>query len=177
MRVFIASLLSAIALFFCGFLWWGVLMPSLQPASVITDQGLMEKMSESLAKSALYIYPDYTQPSEDASKPMAVLYFERQTPSMGTTMGLGFVHMFVTALIVSLAVARLPVQSFARRLAFVCFLGLFVAVWADLGNMIWWRHPGLWTAFHFGYDASSWLIAGLIIAAIVKPITPKSAVN
>ena len=161
MRVIVASLLSATALFFCGFFWWGVLMPSLKPASVITDPELIEKMSESLTESAIYIYPDYTQPGEDESKPMAILYFERQTPSMGATMGLGFAHMFVTAMLVSLVVAKAKIQSFASRLAFVFVLGLFVAVWADLGNMIWWRHPWQWTAFHFGYDTSSWLIAVL----------------
>ncbi|MEZ6131557.1 MAG: hypothetical protein R3C59_23045 [Planctomycetaceae bacterium] len=68
--------------------------------------------------------------------------------------------------------ANLRLHSFTGRLAFVFCLGLFCAVWADVGNMIWWRHPPLWTAFHFAYDTLSWLLAGVIIAAIIKTGQP-----
>ena len=169
MRIFVASLVTAIALFFFGFVWWGLLMPVVRPASVIADQGMIEKMTASLDESALYFYPDYAEAEGDSAGPVAILFFNREAPSMSAMMGMGIGHMFVTALLVSLFVSFVPLRSFAERLTFVVCLGLFVAVWADGGNMIWWRHPPLWTAFHFGYDALSWLLAGAIIAAIVRP--------
>ncbi len=169
MRILVASLVAAIALFFFGFLWWGLLMPAVQPASVITDQALVEKMSSSLNESAVYFYPDPAVEPGDASGPMAILYFNIDLPDMGKMMGMGFGHMFVTALLVTLFVASQKLSSFAARLKLVFGLGLFVALWADVGNMIWWRHPPQWTAFHVAYDVFSWLLAGAIIAAIIKP--------
>lgn len=169
MRIFVASLVTAIVLFVFGFVWWGLLMPVVRPASVIADQELVEAMSSSLNESALYFYPDYAEEPGDSSGPMAILFFNREMPSMAKMMGMGFGHMFVSALLVSLFVSYLRLRSFAGRLTFVFSLGLFVAVWADVGNMIWWRHPTLWTAFHFGYDVLSWLLAGVMIAAIVRP--------
>jgi hypothetical protein len=43
---------------------------------------------------------------------------------MPKMMGMGFGHMFVTALVVSMFVSCMPLHSFAQRLGFVCFLGL-----------------------------------------------------
>lgn len=169
MRVFIASLLAAIALFFSGFFWWALLMGIVRPAEVITDQALVANMASSVKESGLYMYPDYGQTEGDATGPMAMLFYEKQMPPMGTMMGMGFVHMFVSALLVSVFVSLSPFQTFKSRFAAVFFLGLFVAVWADAGNMIWWRHPPMWAAFHFGYDVFSWLVAGIIIAGIVRP--------
>ena len=88
---------------------------------------------------------------------------------MGKMMGLGFAHMFLSTLLVCIALSFSPRRTFAGRLGFVFFLGLFVAVWADLGNMIWWRYPPAWTGYHFAYDARAWLLAGLVIAVILKP--------
>ncbi len=169
MRVFFASLLAAIALFFCGFLWWGVLMGFVRPAEVITDQTLVGNMATALKESGLYMYPDYANAEGNATGPMAILYYDKQMPSMGTMMGMGFAHMFVSALLASVFVCLSPFHSFKSRFAAVFFLGLFVAVWADAGNMIWWRHPPLWAAFHFGYDVFSWLVAGMVIAGMVRP--------
>jgi len=177
MRVLAASFVTAIALFFFGFLWWGVLMPFVRPTTVISDQTLIDNMSSSLNESAVYFYPDPATEPGESSGPMAILYFNTDMPDMGRMMGMGFAHMFVAAVLVTMLVSSRKLPSFAERFRFVFCLGLFVAWWADVGNMIWWRHPSGWTAFHFGYDVLSWLLAGAIIAAIMKPCsvttTPK----
>ena len=177
MRLLISAVVTAIALFFLGFLWWGILMPIVRPAEVITDQAVIESMSETFSESGLYFYPDYAE-AEGASKPgpMVIAYFYTDQPAMGPMMGAGFGHMLVTALLVSWIVSLSNRSLFVDRVKIVAVLGWFVALWADVGNMIWWRHPPLWTVFHIGYDLISWLVAGLIIAAIVKPVAKPSAV-
>lgn len=170
MRIAIASLLAAVVLFFFGFLWWGILMPIVKPANAITDATVVEKLASSLNESNIYFYPDYAgEYSEDQTGPTAMLYFHKEMPSMGKMMGLGFAHMVLSALLVSVSLSFSGRRTFAERFAFVFFLGLFVAVWADLGNMVWWRYPLAWTGYHFAYDVLSWLLAGLVIALIVKP--------
>ena len=174
MRLLAAALFSAIILFFFGFLWWGVLMPILKPVGIISSNDLVTNMSEALPTSGLYMYPSYVEHDESHTGPMAILFYEKTAPFMPLMMGMGLGHMFVTALIASIFVSWLSPPTFTQRLGIVVLLGLFVAVWADVGNMIWWRHPIAWTAFHFAYDLLSWLIAGLVIAALVKPNGPQS---
>ncbi len=169
MRIILASVVTAVVLFFFGFVWWGVLMPSVRPAEVIADADFVNAMSASLPESGVYFYPDYANPSEEPIEPWAIVYFNKTAPAMGLMMGMGFGHMFLAALLASCGVSCLAEKSFARRFAMVCFLGLFVALWADIGNMIWWRHPIGWTVFHFSYDVLSWVIAALVIAGLVKP--------
>ena len=169
MRIVLASVVAAVVLFFFGFIWWGVLMPSVRPAKVITDAEFVNAMSASMPESGVYFYPDYGEHPEEPIEPWAMLYFNKTAPAMGPMMGMGFGHMLLSALLASCGLSYLAEKSFSRRFAIVCFLGLFVALWADVGNMIWWRHPIGWTVFHFAYDVLSWGIAALIIAGIVKP--------
>ncbi|MEZ6132655.1 MAG: hypothetical protein R3C59_28645 [Planctomycetaceae bacterium] len=169
MRILVASFVTAIALFFFGFLWWGMLMPIIEPTTVISDQALIDSMSSSLNESAVYFYPDPATEPGESTGPMAILYFNTDMPDMGKMLGMGFGHMFITALLVTAFVSSQKLPTFAARFGVVFFVGLLIAVWADVGNMIWWRYPPGWTAFHFGYDVLSWLLAGVIIAAIIKP--------
>ena len=144
-------------------------MPKLKPAGVIVDQTLVNQLDSSLNESGLYFHPTYEEPMEPGSGSMAIVYYTKTIPAMGNMMGMGFVQMLVSSLLASLFVSKLALSTFAHRLGVASFLGVFVAVWADVGNMIWWRHPLDWTAFHFGYDVFSWVLAGLVIAALVKP--------
>ncbi len=167
MRIVLASLLAAIVLFFAGFFWWGFLMIIAEPAHVLKDEALAEQIDASLAESGLYIYPDYA--SQEQGGPTALLFYNSEPAPMLAIMGAGFLHMFVTALFVSLVVSRLDIASTRGRIALVTCFGIFAAVWANGGHLIWWRHPYLWTAFHIGYDVLSWALAGIVIALIVKP--------
>ena len=176
MRIAVASFACALVLFVFGFLWWGILMGIVLPANVLNDEALVSQLDDALDESGLYIYPDYATQSEEPIKPWAILYFNKEAPEMGPMMGAGFLHMLVTAFFASLVVDKLSLPSFPNRVVAVFCLGLFVAIWADVGNAIWWRHPMPWTLFHFGYDVISWLLAGLVIASILKPC-PKSPVS
>ena len=168
----VVAAVSAIVLFFFGFLWWGVAMPVVRPAEVISDETVVDSLSDGLSETSIYFYPDYGDPeahSEDG--PMVIAYFFTDRPAMGQMMGAGFGHMLISALLVSWIVSKVNRPSYWERVRIVALLGVFVAIWADVGNMIWWRHPAMWTVFHFFYDVLSWLVAGLVIAAIIKPDT------
>lgn len=169
MRSLLASFVAAIAMFFTGFIWWGLLMPVVRPARVIESDALLASMNAELKDADVYFYPNYAEPADENSGPTAILHYLPGSPSMATTMGLGFLHMFGTAFLASCLLGFVALPSFSQRFVLVASLGLLVAFWADLGNMIWWWHPPMWTAFHFGYDLLSWIVAGAIIASIVKP--------
>ncbi|GAB5401857.1 MAG: hypothetical protein Aurels2KO_00880 [Aureliella sp.] len=173
MRILISAVISAVALFFFGFLWWGVLMPVVRPVEVLDGQELVDQVT-ALPESGVYMYPNYLKPEPDAGDlPVAMIYFKKSV-SMGGMMGAGILHMFICSALVAALVARLNLPVFSSRFGYVFAMGLFLAIWADWGNMIWWQHPPVWAAYHFTYDLISWTIAGLIIAAIIKP-TPAEA--
>ncbi|MCM2375009.1 hypothetical protein [Aporhodopirellula aestuarii] len=173
MRITLASFLAAIVLFLSGFLWWGFLMPIAMPAKVLQDDALAEQIITSLTEPGLYIYPDYTSQEHAAT---SMLFYNSEPPPMLAIMGAGFLHMFASALFISLVVSRLEIASTSGRIAMVSSFGCFVAWWANVGHLIWWRHPYSWTAFHVAYDISSWVLAGIVIALIVKPATAISDV-
>ncbi len=168
MRIAISAAVSAVALFFFGFLWWGILMPVVRPAGVLEDQALVDQVT-ALPESGAYIYPDYANPDPEAGdQPMALVYLKKSV-SMGGMMGAGILHMFICSALVAAVIARLNLPVFSSRFGYVFAMGTLLAIWADFGNMIWWHYPPFWAGYHFAYDLISWTIAGLIIAAIVKP--------
>lgn len=172
MRIVIAAAVSAVVLFFFGFLWWGVLMPVIRPASVLSDQAIVDQIM-ALPESGAYFYPDYAD-AEAAGTSMALVYFKKSI-SMGAMMGGGLLHMFFCSAIVAAVITRLNLPAFSSRFGYVFAMGLVLATWADIGNMIWWHHPPVWAGYHFAYDLISWILAGLVIATIAKPtVTPDS---
>lgn len=170
MRVTIAAVASAVALFFFGFLWWGVIMPIAQPAQVLESEELVYEMDKALSEPGVYFNPSYINKPEGYEGSTALLYYLPGSPDMPKQMGIGFAHMLICSVLAAVFVSTLNSRTYLARFGVVFFLGIFAALWADIGNMIWWFHPMGWTSFHFYYDVITWAIAGFIIAAIVQPV-------
>ncbi|HBE70672.1 MAG TPA: hypothetical protein DDW52_21210 [Planctomycetaceae bacterium] len=143
-------------------------MPALRPAGVLPEDIASDQIM-SLDESGVYFYPDYSD-ADSTTSSMAVVYFKKSA-SMGAMMGGGIFHMFVCAAFAAGVVARLNLPSFSSRFGYVLAMGFLIATWADVGNMIWWHYPPVWAGFHYAYDILSWTLAGLLIAAIIKPET------
>jgi hypothetical protein len=61
--------------------------------------------------------------------------------------------------------------SYGRRVAFLAVAGLAAGVIADLSNWNWWGFSGTYTAVNVVDYTLTWLLAGLVIAAVAKPRT------
>jgi hypothetical protein len=59
--------------------------------------------------------------------------------------------------------------SYARRVLFLAVAGLAASVIVDLPNWNWWGFSGPYTAVSLGDSTLTWLLAGLVIAKVVKP--------
>ena len=88
---------------------------------------------------------------------------------MGMTMGLGFVHMLISSVFccILLAMAE-PLCCYGSRVGFVFGLGVFSSLWIEGADLIWWHFPLSHVLFMSAYNIIAWLLAGLVIAAIVK---------
>lgn len=170
MRVPIAAFAAAVAMFFIGYIWWSPVMYLVKPVGEIESQEVITAMDKALSEPGVYKHPGYEQSMDTHEGSVAMLYYVPEMPNMLKLMGIGFAHMLMCSVLASVLVSTLNSKTFIARFGVVFFLGLFVALWADVGNMIWWFHPTGWGVFHIAYDLVSWAAAGAIIAAIIQPV-------
>ncbi|MSU34798.1 MAG: hypothetical protein EXS36_06745 [Pedosphaera sp.] len=83
----------------------------------------------------------------------------------------GFLIEWVTvALIACLMQLAFPVlNSYMRRVLFVMLAAITLAIHTDAGAVVWWHHDPSWAWLMAAYDVSAWTLAGLVLAAFVKP--------
>ena len=122
-RVILGSAASAVVLVFWGFLYWSVLAVIISPWHAIPPQGnpdVIATLKQAFPESGVYMYPwvdtsagDQSGLQEEFQRQHAegpvvqVFYHANGIPAseMGTTMGFGFVHMLVCALMASVLLA------------------------------------------------------------------------
>jgi hypothetical protein len=176
-QLVLGSLLAAVVLFFWGFVFWGLLPnPGFQePAN---EEAVWQSLDENLPETGAYYIPDPEGDSESVARhesgPTAFLFVRNQgSPVMSVSMmAFGFVHMFITALLIGLllrqASPRLP--TYGKRVLFVVLVGAVATFWFDIAWPVWWGTP--WTFFLWMavYDVVAWTLAGVVLARFVQPM-------
>jgi len=181
-RVVIGALLSAVAVFLWGYLYWNVLPLRKSVYQPVSDEVRVgEELRSALPETGVYEIP--TQRSGEAMEaalkryqagPIAEIIFLRDgaTPFAPSRFIGGFLHMFVSALLMGwlLMMALSPrLASYGSRVGLVVLAGLAGALFAHLTYPIWYFHPWGLGLLRFFYDATCWLLTGLILARFVRP--------
>lgn len=180
-RIVVGALLSAVALFVWGFLYWNVFPFQAQVFQRVPDEpALAAQLSSALPESGVYFIPS-PAPGEAmepvlqrfTAGPIAQMIFLREgaAPVSPGKFLAGFLHMLVSALLMGalLAMAVGVLGSYGSRVTFVLLAGLAGAFRAHLGTPIWQHHPWDLQLLYFFYDVIAWLLAGLILARFVRP--------
>ena len=93
-----------------------------------------------------------------------------ETPGMGPFMARGIAIQLIAVTIAALLLAAAaPNLNFLGRFMFVAMLGLFAGVTGHLPNWNWWWFPADFTVMGVVDAVVSWGLAGLAMAAIIKP--------
>jgi hypothetical protein len=189
MRLFLAALLGAVAIF----VWLAV-------AHMFTPLGMAgmdylpkeEAVSDALASSigtvpGMYMFPTggLTKASshEEEEKGMQRMMDEMKTkPSgmviykpAGTTfnfakcLAVEFLTDFAIALIAVLLLAQTQIATFAGRLGFVVLIGAVAAIAANVPHWNWYGFPGTYAVANMFTSIVALFFAGLAIAAVYKP--------
>jgi hypothetical protein len=187
-RLVIGSLVAAVVMFFWGFVFWQVLPAKFAVMKgVPNDAEVMEVLKKNLPESGVYLapYPDEAALSGDnkaareelakrhEAGPLVQITYRKEGVKMLNPLvfAAGFGHFLLSALVGALllqfALPNLP--SYLCRVGYVGLLGLFAGLFIDLSTPIWFHHPIVFPAYNFAYHATSWLVAGLVLGAIVKP--------
>jgi hypothetical protein len=86
---------------------------------------------------------------------------------------MGFVHNWVTVLLVTFLLVRAGPNAMARygdRVFFVALVGAIVAIFADATAPIWWYQPWRYHLVNGLYKLLGFIVVGLVLAAFTKPV-------
>ena len=179
-------MLAALVIFFFGFIYWG-LPPHLAYkglGSVPDVSATALAVGKLFPASGAYLLPSPLDGDEkmtelSARGPSVEVHIVKEPlagAEMGKVMAMGYLHMFVICLLLTIILSRLDLafKCWTCRVKFCATLGLLVAT-CDFGQAIWWHHSLGWTVAQSVYDFMVYLLAGLVLAKFVTPKAPVAA--
>jgi hypothetical protein len=181
-RVLVAALLAAVVLFFWGFLWWTVLPFAgwtMKPAP--NEEVVTATLKTNLPESGVYFlpFPDQSPEAQEAMQKrhpegplVEVIYRKDGVNAMSPGyFAMGFVHMALSALLAGalLSLAAPALRSYVARVGFAALLGFFAAFAFNLSDILWFHHPWQFPVMMAAFNASGWLLASLVLGAIIRP--------
>ncbi len=192
-RVILAGILGGIAIFMVGGVSHSVFFLQSRAAVALPDESaLVETIKVQKLEPGVYGFPEIpmnAKPEEMKAKteehekkymdgPNGLLFIGRtgEKPMAPRELGMEFGSNVLAALLCSFVLACMsPRNGFTTRLA-VCFLiGLISWLSIDASYGIWYRFPNLWVMDGLIGALAEWLIAGVLMSAIVKPFYPELA--
>lgn len=185
-QVIIAAVGGAVVYFFWQMLAWMVL-----PIHGPTVKGLPEEdvVRDALVNqdidSGVYIVPfgtgeDMSNPDSEFMKhhkkgPIFSIYYHKggKEPMSMSVLGIGFLTDLLGALIASImlwcCVSGSRCCTYMHRVGFVTGFGVFLALMGHVSYYNWMNFEGFYTLMFVVDAIVGWFLAGLIIAAFVKP--------
>ena len=177
-QILLGGLAAGLVLFVWGFVFWVVLpfphmyLPNLPHATEVA-----RTLDSAIPESGTYIFPprqgEAQMKEAYAAGPVGLLAFHKGGVDMEdpTIFLKGFLHFAACAAIAGGIMASVigSLRSYGSRALFVFRLGLFAGVAIELGKSIWWNHPNDFLFLNCAFHFVGWALAGLVIAAIVKP--------
>jgi hypothetical protein len=185
-RILIAAVLSALAMFMWGFVFWGPVLNQssnlMSPFPPEAEVDVLAPLRRENTPDGMYVYPGPLTDMGDADaqkvweKKLAegpvihMAYHEAGVSPMDPMMlAKGFGHSFVIALIsgIVLAIVAEALPSYAGRVGLLVLVSLIAAIWTNVGNVIWWFHTPKYGAGQVIYTWVAGLLMALITAGIV----------
>jgi hypothetical protein len=188
LRVLAAAALSAVLMFFWGFIYWGPVLNMtarlMSPLPTEVELDIMAPMRAAQLPDGMYVYPGpLADMSDEEAKDawtkkieigpiMHLAYHADGVSPMEPMMYLkGLVHVFVIALLAGILLAMVvhTLPSYASRAGLLILVTLIAALWTNVGNVIWWGHTPAYVAGQIAYELGAGLLMSLATAALVRP--------
>lgn len=171
-NLIIGSLLAGLALFFWGFIYYGLSGISYQtletPAATAPAA-----LKANFPTDGTYVIPsptDENMPELQATGPVAMVHIRPNgVTGMSAMMGMGFVHGVIYCFLLGLLLQKICKKSgYGERVWFITQVGLAGAFVARFGDAIWWWQSWSWQCANFVYYVIGAAIAGAILAKFIK---------
>lgn len=170
-KIIIGSLLAALALFFWGFIYYGISGIPYQFLGQSEEIGPLLK--ESFPADGTYLFPDpAAENAEELHKrgPIAMVHIKRDgNPNPMSMMGTGFLHGWVYCILLALLLKQICKSSgYGARVGFVALVATTGAFAARIGDAVWWQQSMSWQLSNLIYT----IIGGAIIGSILAKFIP-----
>lgn len=194
-RVILAGILGGILIFFCGFVEHAILGLQTRAIQKLPDEpAFADAVTQQKLETGIYSFPEMTTEVAPADKeaadkqylerlkvgPNGMLVMWKNTDQLmdPKLIGMEAATNIAAALLCSFILACMsPRNGFTVRLC-VCFLiGLISWLSIEASYGIWYQFPNLWIMDGLIGSLAEWLIAGVLMSAIVKPFYPEPAVS
>jgi hypothetical protein len=174
MRTILAGVLAGVAMF----IWSGIANLALPigttgvsraPDEAQVQAALHAALGE---RSGLYVVPYSAMTAKAPSGPAAVVEYLGRGEPFGITpakLATEFAVELVMAVLAAILLSLTRLSGFVPRVAFVLALGVFAAVMTNASNMIWFAFPADYTLGYAFILLVGYLVAGVVIAAVVRP--------
>ena len=147
------------------------------------EDAVMAALKDNVPQPGLYFFPGMdmskhmTKEQEDAwaakykAGPSGLLLLQPKggEPMMTRQLVIEFFSNLLCALIAAFVLAS-TVGSFARRVAIVASLGLFSWLTISIAQWDWYNFPFAFVALDAINQVIGWLLAGLLMAKLIKPV-------
>ncbi|OHE86494.1 MAG: hypothetical protein A3G75_03770 [Verrucomicrobia bacterium RIFCSPLOWO2_12_FULL_64_8] len=177
-RHVLAPALAALAMFFFGFLFWGISpLPKHVVKSTADAGAALQALRQHFPKSGTYFVPAWDSPQMEklmADDPIATVHIRTAGVTGGTAMVLGYVaYFFACAALAALLGWLAPEhQRFGGTVLFSVLVGLIVAIYATLTHPIWYYQPWPFYLLNAFYDVLVWLVGGAVLGLFLKGAGP-----
>ena len=188
-KVIIGGVIGGIILYFWGFVSWVILPWHEMTVEKFRDEELVSQIiKENAPKDGVYFIPSMidkahlsVQQKEEAQNKQKeamekgpFVYAQIKTAGMHSTSVsghlLGILTYVVGAFLASALLVQAPDLHYFGRLFFVIIVGLLIGIMAGIPNVLWFGAPfKYYTVVMIADSLISWCLAGLALAAIVKP--------
>ena len=177
-RTVIGCLLATVAMYVWGAVFWMSPLPKKVILNPANDIEAGKSLLQHFPSTGTYSVPSMSgdqQTMEQRFKagPIATVHIQREGSEMmpPRMMILGFVHDLVTIILIAWLLSKaLPgLGGYCSRVTFVTVAGLAAGFFTNVGASIWMFVPGAFPLLNTGYVLSAWLVAGLVLAAFIKP--------
>jgi hypothetical protein len=181
-RLLIGAILAAIVMFVWGGAFWMVLATQIGFMRQ-ADPDVLKAMVSHEAESGEYFYPmpvsidatpDDRKAAEEKTKagPLMEISFRNEGVETGPLFfATGFGHLLALGIIagflLTMAVKGLP--TYLSRVGFVLLLGILASAAIDVEQVVWMHHPWRYPTMLAIYHVGSWLLAGIVLGAIIRP--------
>ena len=168
----LGSLVSAIALFVWGFVYFGASGIPYGFLGDAADNG--PTLDAAFSESGTYVVPDPRL--ENVAElhergPFAMVHIRKGgMPMMSPSLMIGgFVHGFIYALLLGLLLRHICKKSgYGARVGFVTLAGATGTFMARVGDAVWWHHAWDWQLSTMAYTIIGSAIVGAILARFIK---------
>jgi hypothetical protein len=179
-KIVIGAFVAAVAMFITGFIFFATPLNMLAYSSIPDAQqaGVQAVLAANMPQTGTYSIPSAVS-AEGAvmygKGPVATVHYNSGGFSAEDPMVMikGFIHMFVVALLVGMALGKLDrrIPDFASRARIVVLFGVAANIFAYLGEPIWYQHDWTYALYQCVAQTVMLVIGGLVIARWFLPVS------